>query len=60
MVSLAALMLAAISFVATSLWARFGNTLKAYLHMPTVRIGLNLVLASSLVYVALALLGVVA
>ena len=60
MVSLAALVLAAISFVATSLWALFGNTLKAYLHMPAVQIGLNLVLASSLVYVALALLGVVA
>ena len=60
MVSVAALVLAAISFVATSLWALFGNTLKAYLHMPAVRIGLNLVLALSLVYVALALLGVVA
>ena len=60
LVSLAALILAAISFVATSLWALFGNTLKAYLHMPYVRIGVNLVLALSLVYVALVSLGVVA
>ena len=60
MVSLAALVLAAISFIATSLWALFGNTMKAYLHMPYVRTGVNLLLALSLVYVALALLGVVA
>lgn len=60
MISMAALVLAAISFVATSLWALFGNTLKAYLYMPYVQTVLNLGLALSLVYVALALLGVVA
>ncbi|MFN8487724.1 MAG: LysE family translocator [Caldilineaceae bacterium] len=57
---LAALLLAAISFVATSLWALFGATIKGFLHIPRLRLVINLVLALSLIYAALALVGFVA
>ena len=56
----AAILLAAISFVSTSLWALFGTTIKGFLHMPRFRLVVNLVLALSLVYAALALAGLVA
>lgn len=59
LVIMAAVLLAAISFVATSVWALFGTTLKRYLHIPYLQTGINLILALSLVYVALALLGLV-
>ncbi len=57
---LAAILLAAISFASTSLWALFGTTIKGFLHIPRLRLIINLVLALSLVYAALALVGLVA
>ena len=57
LVALAAATLAAISFCATSTWALFGTGIKTYLHDPRLKNVVNIVLALSLVYVALTLTG---
>lgn len=57
--TMAAFLLAAVSFVATSVWALFGTTIKRYLHLPRLQFGINLVLALSLLYAALALIELV-
>ncbi|MEZ4736290.1 MAG: LysE family translocator [Caldilineaceae bacterium] len=43
--TLAALLLAAVSFVATSVWALFGTTIKRYLHVPRLQFVINLIQA---------------
>jgi cysteine/O-acetylserine efflux protein len=54
--ALAAVLLAATSFGATSVWAVFGTIIKAYLHRPRLKAVVNILLSLSLVYTALALL----
>ena len=54
----AALVLAAISFAATSLWAVFGTAIKNYLHNPRVKTAVNILLTLFLVYAAVELTGV--
>jgi cysteine/O-acetylserine efflux protein len=56
---LAAALLAAISFCATSTWALFGTVIKARLHNPRLKLIVNILLSLSLVYAAVALLGLV-
>ncbi len=56
---LAAALLAAISFSATSTWALFGTTIKTYLHNPRWKLVVNIVLSLSLVYAAIELTGLV-
>lgn len=58
-VTLAALLLAAVSFAATSTWALFGSAIKRFLHNPQGKRVVNIVLALSLLYSALSLIGVV-
>ncbi len=55
----AALLLAAVSFAATSLWALCGTGIKTYLHHPTLKTAVNIILSLSLVYTAAALAGAV-
>jgi cysteine/O-acetylserine efflux protein len=55
---LAAGLLAATSFGATSVWALFGTAIKTYLHNPRLKAAVNIVLALSLVYVAVELAGI--
>jgi cysteine/O-acetylserine efflux protein len=55
LLALAAALLAAISFSATSTWALFGAAIKSYLHQPRVRLAVNIILALLLVYAALEL-----
>jgi cysteine/O-acetylserine efflux protein len=57
LVVLAALLLAAISFIATSVWAIFGAAIKTYLHNPRLKVVVNVLLSLSLVYTAIALAG---
>jgi cysteine/O-acetylserine efflux protein len=54
----AALLLAATSFVSTSVWALFGTAIKTYLHHPRLKAAVNIVLSLFLVYAALALTGI--
>ena len=56
---LISLILAGTSFCATSLWALFGTAVQAYLHKPRLKISVNIVLSLSLVYTAVALIGLV-
>lgn len=58
-VALAALLLAAVSFVATSTWALFGSVIKQFLHNPHGKRIVNVVLALSLVYTAISLMGLI-
>jgi cysteine/O-acetylserine efflux protein len=58
LLAVAAALLAAISFGATTTWALFGAAIKAYLHQPRVKAVVNIILALLLVYAALDLLGV--
>jgi cysteine/O-acetylserine efflux protein len=53
----AAIILAITSFCATSLWALFGSAIQIYLHNPRLKIVLNVLLSLSLVYTAVALIG---
>ncbi len=53
----AALLLAATSFCATSTWALFGTAIQRYLHDPRVKMVVNIILSLSLVYTALSLMG---
>jgi cysteine/O-acetylserine efflux protein len=50
-------LLAVVSFCATSLWAIFGTTIKTYLHHPHVKTSVNIALSLLLVYTALDLAG---
>jgi cysteine/O-acetylserine efflux protein len=56
---LVAILLAAISFGATSVWALFGTCIKTDLQNPRLKTMVNIVLSLSLVYAAIALIGVV-
>jgi cysteine/O-acetylserine efflux protein len=56
---LAAGLLSATSFGATSVWALFGTAIKTYLHNPRLKAAVNIVLSLSLVYVAIELAGIV-
>ncbi|MFN8440941.1 MAG: LysE family translocator [Caldilineaceae bacterium] len=58
-VALAALLLAAISFAATSTWALFGSAIKRFLHNSHGKTVVNLVLGLLLVYTAISLIGLV-
>lgn len=58
LVVMAALLLAATSFCATSAWALFGTAIKTYLHHPRLQATVNIILALFLVYSAIALTGV--
>ena len=57
--ALAAALLAAVSFAATSVWAAFGATIKTYLQNPRLKTIVNIILALSLVYTAVALTGLI-
>lgn len=56
---LVAVLLAAISFGATSVWALFGTGIKTRLQNPRLKTMVNVVLSLSLVYAAIALIGIV-
>ena len=56
---LAAVLLAATSFGATSVWAIFGTGIKTYLHNPRLKTLVNILLSLSLVYTAITLTGLV-
>jgi cysteine/O-acetylserine efflux protein len=51
-------LLGAISFCATSLWALFGTAIKAYLHTVRSKATVNIILSLLLVYTAFTLIGV--
>ncbi len=59
LVIVAALLLTAITFCATSVWALFGSLLKHYLRQPRVALVVNLVLALFLVYSAAEIVGII-
>jgi len=59
MIGLSAVLLAAVSFCATSVWALFGTVIKARLHNPRLKLIVNILLSLSLVYAAIALIGLV-
>jgi cysteine/O-acetylserine efflux protein len=59
LVVLAAFLLAATSFGATSTWALFGTAIKTYLHNPRLKTIINILLSISLAYSAIALTGLV-
>ena len=54
----AAIILAGTSFCATSVWALFGTAIQAYLHNPRLKLAVNIILSLSLVFTALALIGI--
>jgi cysteine/O-acetylserine efflux protein len=54
----AAALLSAIAFSATSIWALFGAAIKTYLHQPGVKVVVNGILALMLAYSAMNLAGV--
>ena len=58
LLALAAVLLAAISFAATSVWALFGTAIKTYLHNPRLKAAANIILALLLVYTAIELAGI--
>lgn len=55
---LVVVVLAAVSFCATSTWALFGTAIKAYLHNPRLSKIINIILSLSLVYTAVSLTGI--
>jgi cysteine/O-acetylserine efflux protein len=55
---LAAILLAATAFSATSTWALFGTVIKTYLHDPRLKTVVNISLSLFLVYTAAALAGI--
>ena len=59
LVVLAAILLAATSFGATSVWTLFGTAIKTYLHHPRLKVAVNILLSISLIYTAIALVGIV-
>jgi cysteine/O-acetylserine efflux protein len=58
-VALVAVLLAVTSFGATSTWALFGTAIRTYLHNPRLKTVVNILLALSLVYTAIALTGLI-
>ena len=52
------MLLAAISFCATSVWALFGTVIKALLHHPRLNMVINIALSLLLVYTAISLTGI--
>ena len=52
-----ALLLAATSFCATSVWALFGTAIQRYLHNARMKTVVNIILSLSLVYTAISLMG---
>jgi threonine/homoserine/homoserine lactone efflux protein len=54
----AAMVLAVVSFVATSVWALFGAVINTYLQHPRVKMAVNIILALFLVYTAIELLNI--
>lgn len=58
LVALAALLLTATAFCATSVWALFGTAIKTYLHHPRLRAAVNVILSLFLVYTAITLSGI--
>jgi len=56
--SLVAMVLAAVSFCATSVWALFGTGIKTYLRNQRWQMVINIVLSALLVYAALSLIGI--
>jgi cysteine/O-acetylserine efflux protein len=59
LVGLAALLLAATAFCATSVWALFGTAIKTYLYHPRLKATVNIILSLFLVYAAIALAGMI-
>lgn len=59
LVVLAAILLAATSFGATSMWALFGTAIRTWLHNPRLKAVVNILLSLALVYTAIALTGLV-
>jgi cysteine/O-acetylserine efflux protein len=59
LVMLAAFLLAATSFGATSAWAIFGTAIKTYLHNPRLKMIVNILLSLSLAYTAITLTGLI-
>lgn len=59
LLALAAFLLAATSFCATSVWALFGTAIRAYLHHPRLTAAINAILSLFLVYTAVTLTGIV-
>ena len=57
-VMIISLLLAGISFCATSVWAVFGTAIKTYLHRPRLKASVNIILSLLLVYTALTLIGI--
>ena len=55
--ALICVLLAVTSFCATSVWALFGTAIKAYLHNPRLKAIVNIILSLSLVYTAIAIVG---
>lgn len=56
LLTVAAILLAGISFCATSLWALFGTAIKNYLRNPRLKTIVNIILSLSLVYAVITLL----
>lgn len=54
-----AVLLALVSLCATSLWAAFGSAVKLFLRAPRAKAVVNILLALSLVYTAIALAGLI-
>lgn len=55
LLGLSALLLAAVSLCATTVWALFGSVIQARLHRPRIKLAVNIALSLSLVYAAIAL-----
>lgn len=55
---LTVVLLAATAYCATSVWALFGTAIKTYLRNPRIHLFINIVLALSLVYTAISLIGI--
>ena len=55
---LAAVILAAVAFCATSTWALFGTAIQSHLHHPRFKTVVNTVLSLLLIYTALELVGI--
>jgi cysteine/O-acetylserine efflux protein len=56
---LAAALLTATAFCATSVWALFGTAIKTYLHNPRLKVTINIILSLFLVYSAIGLIGII-
>lgn len=56
---LVCILLAGVSFCATSLWALFGTVIKNYLHTPRLKTSVNIILSLLLAYTAFTLIDVI-